>query len=93
MRTSQSSGKTATVKILFLASCLGVLGCAARLWWGNRSTTLHLGMSQQQVQVLLGPPTQMTTQELNGVMVETWKYLDRTVTFANGLVQSWDAKP
>ena len=38
--------------------------------------------------LLLGPPQQMMVQELNGLMVETWKYLDRTLTFQNGVLQS-----
>ena len=72
-------------------SLVGLLGCAATMWWGNKSATLNLGMSRPQVQALLGPPQQAMTQELQGVMVETWTYLDRTLTFQNGVLQSWDS--
>ncbi len=68
---------------------VGVMGCAAKVWSGNTSKTVSLGMSKQQVQALLGPPQQTMTQELQGMMVETWKYLDRTVTFHNDVVQSF----
>jgi len=38
---------------------------------------------------MLGPPQDIMTQELNGMMVDTWKYVDRTVTFQNGVLRSW----
>ncbi len=82
--------KRSLVLMLMLA---GVLGCATTLWWGSKSTTLSFGMSKQQVQALLGLPQQTMTQELNGAMVETWKYLDRLVTFQNGVLQSWSTQP
>lgn len=59
------------------------------MWWGNQSTTLSLGMSTQQVRTMLGPPQDITTQRLEGMMLETWRYLDRTLTFHNGLLHSW----
>lgn len=71
----------------------GTLGCAATLWWGNTRTTLRLGMSKQQVQTLLGPPQQMMNQQLQGMLIETWQYLDRTVVFQNGVVRSWNVTP
>ena len=80
-------------KLVLVMGLVGVLGCAATFWWGNKSTTLSMGMSKQQVQALLGPPQQMMVQELNGLMVETWKYLDRTLTFQNGVLQSWNTQP
>jgi len=49
-----------------------------------------MGMSKSQVQALLGPPQHIMAQELNGVMIETWKYLDQTLTFSNGILQSWN---
>ena len=79
--------------VLVGVALTSVLGCAATLWWGNKSTTLSLGMSRQQVQALLGPPNHAMAQELNGVMVETWRYLDRTLTFSNGVLQSWSNQP
>ena len=79
--------------ILITLFLLCVWGCAATFWVGNKSTTLRLGMSRQQVQALLGPPQQTMAHELNGMLIETWKYLDRTVTFQNGVVQSWNAQP
>lgn len=67
----------------------GLAGCAATFWWGKQSTTLGLGMSKQQVRALLGSPRQVMTQQLQGVIVETWTYLDRTLTFQQGALQSW----
>ena len=82
-------------RVLPLLALVGLLGCATTFWWGSpsnvRSTTLSVGMSKPQAQRLLGPPQQMLTQELNGMTVETWKYLNRTLTFQNGLLQSWQA--
>ncbi len=81
------------VRALVLASFVGVLGCATTLWWGNKSTTLSLGMSKQQVQTLLGPPQQIIAQQLSGMMIETWKYLDHTLIFQNGVLQSSNSLP
>ena len=75
--------------LLLMALSAGCWGCGATVWWGNRTATLHLGMSKQQVQQMLGPPQDIMTQELNGMMVDTWKYVDRTVTFQNGVLRSW----
>ena len=72
---------------------VSLTGCAATLWWGKKQTTLRFGMTQQQVQTLLGPPQQVMSQQLQDMMVETWKYLDRTVTFHNGIVYSWNTQP
>ena len=79
--------------LLLAVALAGVMGCAAQLWWGNKTTTVRLGMSKRQVQALLGPPKDVMVQELQGMMVETWKYFDRTVTFQNGVVQSWSNQP
>jgi hypothetical protein len=68
---------------------LALPGCATRLWWGDKSTTLSLGMSTQRVQAVLGPPQHMLTQQWQDVIVESWKYVNRSVTFHHGLVQSW----
>ncbi len=78
-----------------LACCCAAIltGCATQLWWGNRSTTLTMGMSQKQAHDMLGDPQSIMQQELNGVMVETWKYLDRTLVFHNGMLQSWRGAP
>ena len=81
------------VRLAGMILLLGISGCATTLWWGNRSTTLRMGMSPQQAQALLGPPRQVLQQDLNGVMVETWKYLDRTLVFYNGILQSWSSPP
>ena len=80
-------------RVLTMVMVVGLTGCATTFWWGNKSTTLSLGMTKEQVQALLGPPQQAIGQELNGMMVETWRYLDRIVTFRNGLVYSWQAGP
>jgi hypothetical protein len=86
-------GRQAMQAVLAGLALVGVMGCGATVWWGKRSKTISLGMSRQQVQTLLGPPRHVLTQQLQGLMVETWKYLDRTVTFHNGVVQSWEPHP
>jgi hypothetical protein len=68
-------------------------GCAATFWAGNQSTTFRVGMTKQQAQAMFGQPQQVMTQDLQGMMVETWKYLDRTLTFRNGLLYSWVSHP
>lgn len=75
-------------KLFVLVMIAGTLGCAATFWAGNRSTTLSLGMSKQQAQALLGPPQQAISQEAQGMVVETWKYLDRILVFRNGSLYS-----
>jgi hypothetical protein len=32
------------------------------------------------------------TQRVEDLLIETWKYLDQTVTFHNGLLHSWQAE-
>lgn len=73
-----------TIIVVLLAT-----GCAATFWAGNKSTTLSIGMSKQQAQAMFGAPQQVMSQELEGMMVETWKYMDRALTFHNGLLYSW----
>ena len=68
---------------------LAMAGCATTVWYGDRSTMLSLGMSKKQVQDRFGPPQDIMTHQLQGMMVETWRYLDRSVIFHNGVVQSW----
>ncbi len=67
------------------------MGCATQVWVGNKSATLNLGMTKQQVAQTLGSPRDIIVQEMNGSMVETWKYIDRTITFNNGVLQAWTA--
>ena len=78
-----------------LALCLMMtgLGCATTVWWGSHSKTLRMGMSEKQVHALLGDPQDMTTRHVDDLMIETWRYLDRTLTFQNGLLQSWSITP
>ena len=78
------------VLMLILA---GTLGCAATFWAGNRSTTLSLGMSRQQARALLGPPQQMMVRDAQGLVIETWKYLDRLLVFHDGRLYSMTAQP
>lgn len=100
--TSQVSGRWAGVRgrwrmkrAILVMGLAGVVGCATTVWWGSpsnmKSTTLSLGMSTQQAQALLGPPQHMVSQEVNGIMVETWNYVDRTLIFQNGILRSWQA--
>ena len=82
---------------MLLVSLVGVMGCAAGVWYGNlshrTSRTLAIGMSQQQAKSLLGSPQAVSAQRLQGVIVETWRYLDKTLTFHNGLLASWVTVP
>ena len=75
-------------RLFLMLTIAQTLGCAATFWAGNRSTTLRLGMSKRQAQALLGSPQQMISQEAQGAMVETWRYLDRVLIFRNGLLYS-----
>ena len=68
-------------KFVLVLALFGVLGCAAQVWWGRKTAILSLGMSKQQVQSLLGPPRDVMAQELSEMVVDTWMYLDRPVTF------------
>ena len=70
-----------------VAAQLGLAGCAATFWAGNHATTVGIGMSKVQAETLRGPPRQMMRQELNGVLVETWKYADRSLIFHDGLLK------
>ena len=80
-------------RLLLAVLMLGVMGCAASVWWGSpshpKTASVRFGMSTSQVQRVLGPPQQTAAQELNGAMTETWTYLDRTLTFQNGVLTSW----
>lgn len=71
----------------------GAAGCATTVWYGSptnlKSHTFSVGMPKRQVHSLYGSPQHIVTQQLGDVMVETWKYLDKTLTFHNGLLQSW----
>ena len=81
-------GAMLSSRFFLMLTVAGTLGCAATFWAGNRSTTLSLGMSKQQAQALLGSPQQIISQEVQGALVETWKYLDRILVFQNGLLYS-----
>ena len=79
-------------RTLLAIALAAVLGCAAQFRVGRQTTTLTVGMTKETVEGLLGTPNYTMVQELNGVLVETWKYLDRTVTFYDGIVYSWGAQ-
>jgi hypothetical protein len=66
-----------------------LVGCATTTQYGGKSANLSLGMSKRQVQDVLGAPQDIMIQNLSGAMVETWGYLDRNITFKNGILQSW----
>ena len=74
-------------RIVAAAVCLMLTGCAASGWW-NQRTELRLGMSKPQVQAILGPPQRVTTQP--NMRLETWTYLDKTVTFHQDMLFSWE---
>ena len=84
-----------TMRWVVVWSLFGLLGCSATMWYGNllhpHSTTLSLGMSKAQVQTRLGAPQSVVTQQMQYMLIETWKYVDRTLTFHNGMLQSWAA--
>lgn len=80
------------MRVSVLALMMAILlanGCAATLWAGKRSTTLSVGMTKRQAQARFGSPQHIMSQELNGVMIETWRYLDRSLTFHDGRLQVW----
>ena len=68
-----------------------IVGCATQVWVGNQTATLRFGMTKQQVAATLGSPRDIVVQEVNGAMIETWKYIDRTITFQDGVLQAWTA--
>ena len=72
---------------LLAALALLLPGCAATFWAGDRATTLGLGMSQAQAQQLLGPPRQVMRQQMQDMLVETWKYADQALVFQNGVLK------
>ena len=80
-------------RTVLVVSLVGVMGCATTLWYGTpsnvQSTTLRIGMTQREAAAMLGSPKDIIGQDSDGVMIETWKYLDRTLTFQNRLLQSW----
>lgn len=80
-------------RALVVIGLVGILGCAATFWAGKQSATLNLGMSKEQAQAVLGPPQDVVTQQFQDLMVETWKYLDRTVVFHNGILYGWEVPP
>lgn len=64
-------------------------GCAATFWCGNKATTLRLGMTAERAQKLLGQPQNVMRQQTQGLLIETWQYMDKTLTFHNGVLQTW----
>ena len=80
-------------RVLLAAGLIGLTGCAATFWAGKQSATLNLGMSKERVQAMLGLPQDVVTQQFQDLMVETWKYLDRTVVFHNGILYGWEVPP
>ena len=80
-------------RLALVVSLTATVGCAATVWYGNKSTTLRMGMTKRQAQELLGSPKDILQDQVEGVVVETWKYLDRTLTFHNGVLQSWSSQP
>jgi len=82
-------------RIVLVLSFVGVLGCATTVWWQTLSKTYSrtrsVGMTKDQAQALLGPPQAVMTQRLGDLLIETWKYLDKTLTFHNGLLWSWQS--
>ena len=48
-----------------------------------------LGMTQRDAVALLGSPHDIVSNRMDGAMVDTWMYLDKTLTFENGILHSW----
>ena len=73
----------------------GAAGCATTVWYGSptnlKSHTFSVGMPKQQVHQVYGSPQHIVTQQIGDVMVETWQYLDKTLTFHNNLLHAWSA--
>jgi len=81
--------------VIIGVSLLLAAGCATTFWWGSpsnvKSTTLSLGMSKPQVQAMFGRPRTIAVQQVNDMVIETWKYLNRTLVFQDGVLQSWQS--
>ena len=67
---------------------VGVLGCAAHVL-GNKSLRLRYGMSRPQVRWTVGRPREIIVRQQQGVMIETWKYLDGALVFHQSILSSW----
>ena len=84
-------------RLVLVAVLAGTMGCAATAWYGNplhpTSKTLSVGMTKSQVQSLLGPPQQAFVRHFNSIMIETWTYMDQTLTFQSGVLRSWVENP
>lgn len=83
--------------ILVLISALMLSGCANIL--GQKMTRLQTGMTKEQVQKVLGPPTGFTSsggveqyrydnQLMHG---NSWDRADYVLEFRNGRLTSWGA--
>ena len=78
-------------RLMVAITLTGIMGCAATFWAGKASKTVSFGMSKEEVQTLYGPPQHVVTQHVSELLVEVWKYADRSVTFRDGTVLTWDA--
>ena len=48
-----------------------------------------VGMTQRDAVALLGSPHDIVSDRVEGTMVDTWMYLDKTLTFENGILHNW----
>ena len=96
-----SAGEDETVAVVSLISkswmvsralpllALSLVGCAATVRWNDHGQALRLGMTKRQAHALLGDPQDITVQRTQALLLETWKYVDRTLTFQDDVLQSW----
>ena len=68
--------------------CAGVVGCASHRL-GNKSLRLRYGMSRPQARAAVGAPQEVIVRQQQGVMIETWKYLDGALVFHQSMLSSW----
>ena len=80
-------------KLVVLAALVAAVGCAAQFWVGNKSLRLRAGMSRQQARAVVGAPQEVMVRQQQGIMVETWKYLDGLLVFHQGMLSSWILQP
>ncbi len=84
-----------TIALALLAPLLCVLGCETKYQdnWGK----VHTGMSKQEVEALLGPPSsKYDAKEVDGEVIvaqDRWQYGDNLSTLATGALFPSQAHP
>lgn len=80
-------------RLVVLAALVVAVGCAGRFLLGNKSLRLRAGMPRQQVRAAVGAPKAVIVRQQQGVMIETWQYLDGALVFHQNMLSSWTVQP